>query len=85
MNFVAARPQPIVADVDPPETQEWLDALESVYRVVGADRAAFLLTALNARASELGVAANELIPEYSGPTLINSAPPWRTRSAILAK
>ena len=40
MNYVAALPAPIVAaDPDPLETQDWIDALESVYHVAGADRA----------------------------------------------
>ena len=44
------------ADDDPTETREWLDALESVYRHAGAERAAFLLSSLAGRAGELGIA-----------------------------
>ena len=32
-------------DIDPVETQEWLDALESVFREEGPERVAFLLGA----------------------------------------
>ena len=48
------------ADDDPSETAEWLDALDSVYRAVGGDRAAFLLSALSRRAGELGIVSNAL-------------------------
>ena len=47
-------------DDDPSETAEWLDALDSVYRAVGGDRAAFLLSALSRRAGELGIVSNAL-------------------------
>ena len=33
-------------DVDPQETQEWLDSLETVFEEEGAERAHFLLEAL---------------------------------------
>ncbi len=41
-------------DVDPAETQEWLDALGSVVEFEGPDRAAFLLDALFAEARRRG-------------------------------
>src|SRR5271166_3482347 len=47
-------------DDDPLETAEWLDALDSVCRTVGGDRAAFLLGALSRRAGELGIVSNAL-------------------------
>ena len=47
-------------DDDPSETAEWLDALDSVCRAVGGDRAAFLLSALSRRAGELGIVSNAL-------------------------
>ncbi|MCK5892968.1 MAG: pyruvate dehydrogenase (acetyl-transferring), homodimeric type [Endozoicomonadaceae bacterium] len=41
-------------DIDPIETQEWLDALESVLETEGEDRVHFLLTRLAQRASRKG-------------------------------
>src|SRR2546427_7564691 len=51
------------ADTDPIETQEWLDALESVVRVAGEDRAQVLLRLLEEQAQQLGIVAN--VPPYS--------------------
>src|SRR5437660_1005457 len=51
------------ADTDPIETQEWLDALESVVRVAGEDRAQALLRMLEEQAQQLGIVAN--VPPYS--------------------
>src|SRR3989441_6886354 len=51
------------ADTDPNETQEWLDALESVVRVAGEDRAQALLRLLEEQAQQLGIVAN--VPPYS--------------------
>jgi pyruvate dehydrogenase E1 component len=45
----------VPVDADPLETAEWLDALESVVRAQGIDRARFLLEALVARANRHGV------------------------------
>ena len=45
---------PITIDQDPIETQEWLEAYESVLQHEGAERAAFLLNQLVARASQEG-------------------------------
>ena len=42
-------------DFDPIETKEWLDALDSISRVHGEDRASYILHQLNARASESGI------------------------------
>ncbi len=41
-------------DVDPIETQEWLEALESVLEQEGVDRASYLLTRLSERATREG-------------------------------
>ena len=41
-------------DVDPVETREWLDALESVLEVGGLERAAYLMSRLSERASRDG-------------------------------
>lgn len=50
-------------DEDPIETHDWLSSLDSVVRVEGPDRAAFLLDALQRRAKTSGV-LNE-IPQFS--------------------
>ena len=47
--------QPI-DDQDPIETQEWLDALESVAKNEGSERAKYLLAKLGEKASALGAA-----------------------------
>ena len=47
-------------DPDPTETAEWLDALESVFRVAGGERAEFLLSALDRKAKDLGVVPDVL-------------------------
>ncbi|MBL4656414.1 MAG: pyruvate dehydrogenase (acetyl-transferring), homodimeric type [Flavobacteriales bacterium] len=43
-----------ITDIDPVETQEWLDALSSVVKHEGNDRAAYLLTQLNKFAQQAG-------------------------------
>jgi pyruvate dehydrogenase E1 component len=50
-------------DTDPLETQEWLDALQSVVQVAGQDRALALLRLLEEQAQQLGIVAN--VPPYS--------------------
>ncbi len=50
----------IPIDPDPQETREWVESLDSVFRFEGSERTAFLLAALNTRASELGVLSDEL-------------------------
>ena len=37
-------------DMDPAETQEWLDSLEYIIKSKGSDRAKYLLSALETRA-----------------------------------
>ena len=43
-----------VEDIDPEETQEWLDALESVIREHGVDRANLLMERLSSRLAQTG-------------------------------
>lgn len=45
----------MIEDIDPIETQEWMDALESVAKNDGDERARYLLRELGSKASELGV------------------------------
>ena len=42
-------------DLDPIETREWLEALDSICRSQGDDRASYILAQLNARATENGI------------------------------
>jgi len=51
--------QEIKEDIDPVETQEWLEALESVAKNEGDDRARFLLRQLGRKASDLGVGSSQ--------------------------
>jgi pyruvate dehydrogenase E1 component len=74
MNFASPIPP---LDADPAETREWLDALDSLYRAAGADRAAYLLTELNARAARLGVVADELpYSPYRNTIPLDKQPPF---------
>ena len=54
---------PGVADSDPVETGEWLDALEAVVRVSGHERALTLLRLLEEQAQRRGIVAN--VPPFS--------------------
>jgi len=42
-------------DLDPTETHEWLEALDSICRSQGDERASYILAQLNARATENGI------------------------------
>ena len=46
-----------LADLNPQETSEWLEALEQVIEDGGPDRASYLLHQLSDRATRLGVRA----------------------------
>ncbi|MGB2130361.1 MAG: pyruvate dehydrogenase (acetyl-transferring), homodimeric type, partial [Marinobacterium sp.] len=45
----------MIEDIDPVETQEWMDALESVAKNEGDERARYLLRELGAKAATMGV------------------------------
>ncbi|MGE4416445.1 MAG: pyruvate dehydrogenase (acetyl-transferring), homodimeric type, partial [Marinobacterium sp.] len=45
----------MIEDIDPIETQEWMDALESVAKNDGDERARYLMRELGSRAAALGV------------------------------
>ena len=60
-NCVDMKNNPV--DSDPDETREWLDALESVVRVEGHERALALLRFLEEQAQQHGIVAN--VPPYS--------------------
>jgi pyruvate dehydrogenase E1 component len=51
------RPPTASEDSDPAETQEWLEALESVVQHCGEARGRFLLQRLEAQAQQMGIAA----------------------------
>ena len=59
------------ADVDPQETKEWLDALESVLEVEGPERAQFLLGKMAERARRRGAD----VPYSANTAYINTIPP----------
>ena len=59
-------------DIDPIETQEWLDALQSVVSYEGHDRAKFLLEKLGEKARETGVH----LPFNANTPYLNTIPPW---------
>jgi len=60
-------------DVDPPETQEWLDSLQAVVDARGKARATYLLSRLMERAREQGVG----VPAMVSTPYINTIPPER--------
>ena len=60
-----------VEDIDPEETQEWLDALESVIREHGIDRANQLMERLSSRLSQTG----ERLPYVLTTPYRNTIPP----------
>ncbi|MDX1696069.1 MAG: pyruvate dehydrogenase (acetyl-transferring), homodimeric type, partial [Ketobacteraceae bacterium] len=57
-------------DADPVETQEWMEALESVLENEGPDRARYLLERLSEKAHASGVRLTNLNTPY-----INTIPP----------
>ena len=78
-------------DSDSQETQEWLEALDSVLSVEGVDRAHYLLEQLIARARKSGA----YLPYSANTAYLNTIPPsreehspgdagmeWRIRSLV---
>ena len=57
-------------DIDPPETREWVDALEAVLAVEGPERAHFILESLIDKARRSGVN----LPYSAGTAYINTIP-----------
>jgi len=58
--FATLRGLATALDSDPAETAEWLESIESVFRHAGADRAEFILSALERKAKEIGVFSDVL-------------------------
>ena len=75
---MAAQPEQAVSqpeDVDPQETQEWLDALEAVLEKEGPERAHYLLETLVDKARRSGA----YLPFSANTAYINTIPPSRER------
>src|SRR3954471_611473 len=62
-----------VHDVDPAETQEWLESLEYVLKTKGTERAKYLLSVLESEATEKGVE----LPHPLNTPYINTIPKTR--------
>lgn len=62
-------------DLDPTETQEWLDALDSISRTQGDSRASYIVSQLNARATEIGID----LPQSVTTSFCNTIPVVRER------
>jgi pyruvate dehydrogenase E1 component len=78
-------------DIDPQETREWLEALESILEIEGVDRAHFILEQLIAKARKSGA----YLPYSANTAYLNTIPPsreehspgdpgieWRIRSLV---
>jgi pyruvate dehydrogenase E1 component len=63
-------------DIDPQETQEWLDSIASVIREQGMDRAQFLLKCLTNKATESGqtLPVDSLTTPYRNTIPVNAEP-----------
>ena len=68
---VAMDMKDMVPDADPQETQEWLDALDSVLKVEGTERAHYLLEKLVDKARRSGA----YIPFSANTAYLNTIPP----------
>ena len=73
--MATARPLPLIAlrgdDFDPEETQEWLESIDSVLRVHGAERAHFLLECMIDHARRSGA----YLPYSPNTAYLNTIPP----------
>ncbi len=63
-------------DLDPAETQEWLDAFDSICRAQGDERATYILTQLQAHATEEGIQ----LPQSVTTPFNNTIPPSREKA-----
>ena len=69
--MVRAEGTPMLEDLDPAETREWLEALDSVLAYEGADRAFFLLDEVVAEARRKGAT----VPYSATTPYLNTIPP----------
>lgn len=74
-------------DIDPQETQEWLDALADVLDSDGAERAGFLLSQLQAQAGALGIGSSYVgfNTPYTNTIALGSEPNYPGNLAVEAK
>ena len=70
-------------DVDPQETGEWLDSLDSVIDVGGRARARYLLARLMERARELGVGVPAMVSTDYINTIPRDEEPWFPGDEVL--
>ena len=63
----------MLEDLDPAETREWVDALDSVLTFEGADRASFLLDEVTAEARRKGAP----VPYSATTPYLNTIPPGK--------
>ena len=63
-------------DVDPGETQEWLDSLDSVVNVHGPSRARYLLARLLERAQRTNVDFPDAVSTPYVNTITSEDQPW---------
>ena len=63
-------------DLDPTETQEWLDSLDSIGRKHGQERASYILNQLNAHATESGIE----LPQSVTTNFCNTIPAVREKA-----
>ena len=69
--------QEVREDLDPQETQEWIEALDQVLDEAGPERARFLLEQLQSRASEGGAAlASQLTTPYLNTIPVSEEVPY---------
>jgi len=91
MNASVSQQGPTAGDIDPVETQEWLDAIKAVLQKEGPERAHFLLETLTEKMRRSGV----FMPFSPNTAYINTIPPhqeerspgdhaleWKIRSII---
>lgn len=67
-------PQP--PDIDPQETEDWLDSLEAVLHHHGGERARYLLQRLSDRAAWSGVSVHTRIEPYTNSIAARDQPPY---------
>ncbi len=72
-------------DVDPEETEEWLDSLDSVIEVGGRSRARYLLARLMERAREQGVGVPAMVSTDYINTIPREQEPWFPGDELLER
>ena len=84
--FATLRGLATALDSDPAETAEWLESIESVFRHAGADRAEFILSALERKAKEIGVFSDVLpYSPYRNTIPLERQPPFGQHETDFAR